>query len=72
MSTIQTLMTNPFLTPVGSMDDDILLPDVDGNPVAPLEDQLQVLLMSGVVPEFVPAGDGSEDNGDLPKITYLI
>ena len=50
---------------------DELVPDVDGNPVAPLEDQLELLLESGLLPEFLPEGDGSENNGDKPKTFAL-
>ena len=52
------------------MDDELVL-DVDGNPVAPLEDQLALLLESGLVPEFIPAGDCTENNGDEPKTFVL-
>ncbi len=53
------------------MDDELVL-DVDGNPVTMLEEQLQLLIDAGLAPELLPAGDGTENNGDLPKVTYLI
>ncbi len=58
-----------FLTPESSMDD---LPlDVDGNLVVPTEDQL-FLIPEGYYPDdFLPAGDGTENNGDLPRFFQI-